>query len=364
MERGRLMKNLRDEVLLKSGVALKNRLVMAPMTTQQSFFNGVVTEEEIAYYAERSKGIGAVITGTAYIQADGKGWLGELGANEDKQIFNLAKLASAIKANGAKAILQIFHAGRMTDHIRLAGEQIVSASEIPAERENAETPRALSHKEILEIIANFGKATERAIEAGFDGVEIHGANTYLIQQFFSPHSNRRNDEWGGSLEKRMKFPKEVVKIVTETVKKNTTAPFAVGYRISPEEYEEPGIKFGDTLKLIDELCKEPLDYLHISLSTYNKISVSEKFDDKSILEYVEKTVASRLPVISVGGVRNEKDVNEALNHSDIVALGKQMIVDPLSAKKIVEGIVPEAGEFAELFKTINVSEAFRDFLVK
>ncbi|MEJ7301331.1 flavocytochrome c, partial [Staphylococcus caprae] len=104
----------------------------------------------------------------------------------------------------------------------------------------------MTHAQINEMINDFGEATRRAIEAGFDGVEIHGANTYLLQQFFSPHSNRRKDSWGGSREKRTRFPIEVLTKVQHVVAEKEASHFIIGYRFSPEEIEEPGIRFEDT----------------------------------------------------------------------------------------------------------------------
>ena len=186
-------------------LAVKNRIVMAPMTNMMSFHDGIITTDELNYYALRNHDIGMVITAAANVQAIGKGWHGELGAFDDKFLPGLRKLATTIQKNGAKAILQIFHAGRMTNSKVLNGKQPVSASAIAAERPGAEVPKELTRAEIEQLIVDFKAATERAIEAGFDGVELHGANTYLLQQFFSPHSNRRDDEWGGTLEKRFKF---------------------------------------------------------------------------------------------------------------------------------------------------------------
>jgi len=267
----------------------------------------VITEDEITYYQERSKGLGAVITGAANVQDIGKGWPGELSIAHDEMIPRLSDLAKAIKENGAKAIVQIFHGGRMTSRATLSGEQTVSASAIPAERPNAETPRALSEDEILETIKAFGEATRRAIEAGFDGVELHGANTYLIQQFFSPHSNRRSDEWGGSLENRYRFIEKLVDEVLETVDQSGVKEFIVGYRFSPEEFEEPGIRFEDTLFLVDQLAEKGLDYLHISLADYTRKSISKAYQAKSMLAYVYEKIAQRVPLIGVGDVRTSKD---------------------------------------------------------
>ncbi len=256
----------------KSGVTLANRLMMSPMTTQQSFYNGTVTQEEIHYYAERAKGLGAVITGAANVQATGKGWPGELSIEADTFLPELGQLARAIQAQGAKAIVQIFHAGRMTHAATLGGTQPVSASAVPAQRPDAEVPRELTVPEIQAIVTAFGEATRRAIQAGFDGVELHGANTYLLQQFFSPHSNRRTDDYGGDRTRRYRFIHEVIDAVFAAVDRYATRPFLVGYRVSPEEYETPGIRVADTLWLLKQLGDTRLDYVHLSLNDYTRVA--------------------------------------------------------------------------------------------
>jgi len=329
------MTKLTESITFKRGVTLKNRVVMAPMTTKMSFYNGVVTSDEAAYYALRSGEVGAVITAAANVQADGKGWEGELGVYDDHFIPGLAKLAAAIKRNGTKAILQIFHAGRMTDSKVLGGRQPVSASAIPAERPGAQTPRALSAEEITEVIESFKKATERAMQAGFDGVEIHGANTYLVQQFFSPHSNRREDEWGQTLENRFKFINDLVDAVASVVDQSQHQDFIVGYRFSPEEYETPGIRFDDTLFLVERLAAKPLDYLHISLNDYQKVSVSEAYQAKSMLAYVAETIAGRLPLIGVGDIRTKADAEHVLAFADIAAVGRSLLIDPHWSAKVL-----------------------------
>lgn len=331
------MNNIDDKLVFRRGLALKNRVVMAPMTTKMSFFDGVVTTDELQYYALRSGEVGAVITAAANVQANGKGWEGELGVYDDKFIPGLSKLSSAIKKNGTKAILQIFHGGRMTNSTVLRGESTVSPSAIPAERPGSETPRELADFEIVELIEDFKKATERAIKAGFDGVELHGANTYLIQQFFSPHSNRREDEWGGTMERRFKFINDLVDGVTEIVDNSEVSNFIVGYRFSPEEYENPGIRFADTLYLVDKLADKPLDYLHISLNDFNRVSVSDDFKEYSMLKYVHEKINGRVPLIGVGDVRTRTDAEEVLTNAEIVAVGRALIIDPHWTDKVLSG---------------------------
>ena len=338
MKVGNKMTTLERTLTFRRGLTLKNRIVMAPMTTKMSFYDGVVTQDELKYYSLRTGEVGAIITAAANVQDGGKGWEGELSVASDKFIPSLSRLASTIKRNGTKAILQLFHAGRMTDTAILRGTQPVSPSAIAAERPDAETPRELTHDEILVLIEDFKKATERAIKSGFDGVEIHGANTYLIQQFFSPHSNRREDQWGGSLEKRFNFINQVVDAVTSVVDNADVQNFIVGYRFSPEEYENPGIRIEDTLYLVDKLSDKNLDYLHISLGDFKKVAVvSEEYKEKSILQYVHEKINGRVPLIGVGDIRTKQDAEDTLTNAELVAVGRSLIIDPHWTSKVLEG---------------------------
>ena len=319
-----------------SGLTIDNRVAMAPMTTQSSFENGMVTTDEHIYYDRRSKNVGLVITSCAQVKENGK-FPGSLSVADDKHIHSLTKLATTIKKNGAKAILQIFHVGRMGESSVL-GEQPVSASAVPALRDDAETPRELENKEVYELVDFFGEATRRAIEAGFDGVEIHGANTYLIQQFFSPHSNRRKDEWGGSVEKRMKFPLDIVDTVKATVEKHATKPFLVGYRISPEELENPGITLEDTLQLLDKLAEKNLDYLHISVGHYKQTSIRDKSQETPLLKVIQSHLGDKVPLMGVGLIKTPQDALDALEIGvPLLALGRELIVEPDWMKKVKNG---------------------------
>lgn len=187
-----IYKQLFETFTFPCGVEIDNRLIMAPMATKSSFENGMVTLDELAYYKRRTKGLRMVITSATRVTKHGSS-PGSISIATDKHIQSLSKLAKTIKNNSTKAILQIFHVGRMQNSEFSGGIQPVSASSIPARRKGSETPRFLENFEIEDMINTFGEAARRAVEAGFDGVEIHGANTYLIQQFFSPLSNQRTD---------------------------------------------------------------------------------------------------------------------------------------------------------------------------
>lgn len=321
-----------------SGVEVKNRIMVAPMTHYSSEENGGISEQELAYYKERSGGVGTFITACAYVSKDGKGFPGQFGIDDDKFLPGLKRLAKAIQSNGTKAIIQIYHGGRQSPPQLLPDQQPVSASAVAAEREGAIVPREMTEDEINNTIHAFGEATRRAIEAGFDGVEIHGANTYLLQQFFSPHSNRREDQWGGSLGNRMKFPLAVVGSVNKAVKEYAKTPFIVGYRISPEEGSSPGIQLEDTLQFVDKLADQRLDYLHVSVKHFWNGSFREKEETQSRIILVHEKIGNRIPVVGVGSLHTPDEVVEALETGvPLIALGRELLMEPNWVEKVQAG---------------------------
>lgn len=322
-----------DSYYLNNKLKLKNRFVMAPMTTWSGEHNGAISEAELAYYKYRSTGVGMVITGTTYLEPTGKGFSGQFYGGDDSMLGSLKSLADEIHAGGAKAILQIFHAGRKANPKDMPDAVTLSASNIPGKRESDNVPKSMTINEIDRTIESFKKATIRAHKAGFDGIEIHGANTYLIQQFFSPHSNRRTDKFGGSLEKRMTFPELIVKSCLEAKADIDNADFIIGYRFSPEENSDPGISLNDTDYLIDELCKTDLDYLHISLSDYKQTSIREKTDDL-ILKRVVDVINNRKALIGVGSIYSLEDASQMMSLGvELAAVGRQLLIDGLSVDK-------------------------------
>ena len=317
-----------------NGARLQNRIVMAPVTTQSSFFDGTVSNDEVKFYQMRS-GVGMIIAEVANINKEGKGFEGELSVAEDRFIPGLSKLANAIHLKGSKAVLQIFDAGRKTNRQILRGIQPWSASAVAPHRNPDEVPRELTDDEIEQVIADFGAATLRAVKAGFDGVEIHGANTYLLQQFFSPHSNRRTDKWGGNIEKRMNFIKAVIAEVRRVVAKYAPADFIVGYRFSPEELSNPGIRIADTLKLVAMLSEQPIDYLHSSMGDRKRTSLLNKDDQEELNHKILTVIDERKPLIEVGSVQTPTDAEMALNEgATLVAMGRELLREPNWVEKV------------------------------
>ena len=320
----------------RSGIDIPNRIVMAPMTTWSSQDDGIIHADEIAYLRRRAAGPGMVVTAACYVQRMGKAFSGQWGCDDDDKLPSLRLAAETIQSQGARAVLQLHHGGRMCPAVLLPG-QPVSASSEPAERPGADLPRPMTGDEILETVDAFAAATRRAIEAGYDGVEIHGANTYLLQQFFSPHSNRRTDDWGGTLEKRMRFPLAVTDAVLSAAAE-AGRPFAVGYRVSPEEVEEPGITIDDTLAFVEALASRPLDYLHVSVRSYLAGSMRDEHDLERPPSRILAQVDGRVPVIGVGLVYNPEDAEFILEDGcSAVALGRILLMDPEWVQKVRDG---------------------------
>lgn len=327
--------NFLETFTFKNGVTLKNKVVMAPMTTMSSFYNGMVSKDELAYYAKRAGGPGMVITAVANVTPNGKGFEGELSATSDEMIPSLRSLAETTQSKGAKAVLQIFHAGRKTFARIIGGEQPVSAGTVKAlYPKDSETPRALTSDEVEAIIKDFGQATKRAIIAGFDGVELHGANTYLLQQFFSENSNQRTDKWGGNRDERMTFAKAVIKEVQSVIDKYATKPFILGYRLSPEEIEKPGIRLEDSLYFVEKI-KHDVDYIHLSMGSYLRTSLNNPEDKKPILNYFIETIGPEVPLIGLGSVETPKDAQEVINKgASLVAMGRELLREPNWVEKV------------------------------
>ena len=316
-------------------MTLRNRVVMAPTTLRASLEDGSVTDNELKYYQMRAQGPAMIITETAYVNESGRGWEGGISAANDDKIPGLRRLASTIQSGGAKAILQIFAAGRQTTTAILRGDQPVSASNKPYPREESETPRALTHTEIVQTIDDFAQATKRAILAGFDGVEIHGANLYLIQQFFSPDSNQRHDIWGGTVEKRSRFGLAVVAKVAQIIEKYAEKPFLLGYRQSPEEPMNPGITLSESIDFAKKVATLPVDYLHLSLKDGFQTPFANKADQKRVIDYYRAALPVDYPLMVAGLLKQPEQVEKIMDAGvTLAALGRELIVEPNWVQKV------------------------------
>jgi 2,4-dienoyl-CoA reductase-like NADH-dependent reductase (Old Yellow Enzyme family) len=333
--RGDIMNKTFKKFTFGHGAVLRNRLVLAPMTTYSSNDDLTLSKEEEVYYKSRSKGMGMVITAATAINKNAQAFENQITARDERYLDSMKRLSNAIKSEGALSILQLHHGGRMNVPGLYANQDIVCPSCVKANRDYAVEPRELKTSEVYDIIDDFVRSAKIAIKAGFDGIELHGANTYLLQQFFSPNSNQRDDEFGGSLEKRMKFGLILVKRMIELKKKYAKKEFIIGYRFSPEELENPGITLKDTLEFVDELASKDIDYLHVSLGNFNATSVRDKTDKELIVKKLQSVINKRVPLIGVGHLESLNDLDEAFSLGyNLLALG----LIALSDMNVVENL--------------------------
>ncbi|RXG32321.1 NADH-dependent flavin oxidoreductase [Leeuwenhoekiella marinoflava] len=325
-------KQLFQTFTFKNGIETKNRIAMAPMTTWASNDDYTISDDELKHYETRSGNVGLVITGCTRVMPNGIGFNNEYASYDDSFLPSLKKLAAAAKKGGAPAILQIYHAGNKAVLDLIPDGIPVSASPVAlapsAFYAGGTVSRELTHEEILEMIKAFGETTHRAIQAGFDGIELHGAHGFLLQNFFSPYYNQRTDYWGGSSEKRMNFAVEVIKETQDVIKKYADRPFLIGFRISPEEPESYSVK--DTFPLIDKLIESGIDYLHVSLADLlSQKSINDENGDATLLKSILDHVNQRIPVIAAGGIKQFNDAIEALKMGlSMVAVGHGLIINP------------------------------------
>lgn len=319
--------------MLTEKIKLRNRIVMAPMTTWSANPDGTISEQELEFYKRRSQNVGLVITGCTYVTPSGIGFTHEFAAYDDRFINSLEKLAAAAKSGGAPAILQIFHAGNKAIPELVPNNDVISASASSVKSgdfmKRVVQSREMTENEIQETIRAFGDVTKRAIKAGFDGVELHGAHGFLLQNFFSPLFNQRNDRWGGDLEGRMRFPLAVLQEVKNVVYEYATKPFAIGYRISPEESVTGGLRIEDTYKLLDRLISSGISYIHTSLVSINDSYPVESPNGPRTIELILNHIAGRVPVIAAGKIRTPSQAQEAISAGlPLVAIGKGLVINP------------------------------------
>ena len=319
---------------LNNGVTIKNRLVVAPMTHFGSQADGLISDQERTFLSNRAGDMGLFITAATLVQKDGKAFHGQPEATGEHCLDSLKETAQILRQQGTKAILQIHHGGSKAIDDLLDGLDKISAS--ASEEEGA---REASAAEVEELIASFAQAADLALRAGFDGVEIHGANGYLIQQFYSAQSNRRNDQWGGSLENRMRFPLAVVDAVVAVREKHQRDDFIIGYRFSPEEPGDDGLTMTETGALIDALVQKPLQYLHVSLWEFDKKIRRGGDTAQTRMQFIHERINGKLPLIGVGNLFTADQILAAYETgwAEFIALGKTVMINPHIATQIREG---------------------------
>ncbi len=322
---------------------LENRIAMAPMTRSRTDAGDVPNALMATYYAQRATA-GLIITEGAPISNVGRGYSMTPGIYSREQVEGWKAVTQAVHAKGGRIFVQLWHVGRRS-HESIAGEQPVSASAIKDPDQvfgplpdgdgfgmiETGTPRALSKADIQSTIQDFVAAAKNAVEAGFDGVELHGAHGYLIDQFMRLGSNQRTDEYGGSQENRMRFMLEVTQAVVDAIGGDKVAirlsPFVTeGYAEADPEIQEL------TLKAIEKLAPMKLAYLHFSENISNYTQMPDS--------YREQVRAVYPHAIMVAGKYTPESAEEILakGYADLVAFGQPFITNPDFVYRVAHGI--------------------------
>ena len=316
-----------DKYILNNNKEVPSHLTIAPLTIMGSNPDGTISDEERNYLSQRAKNIGLYILGATAVNQEGIAFPNQPRAFSDKDLPSLEKRAQIIKAQGALAINQIHHGGVLAD-IKYSGTNVVAVSaEIYNEGltkkdiKMGNEKKQLNNDDILKIINDFAYATELSIKAGFDGIEIHGANNYLLQQFYSGYYNKRTDEWGGSIEKRMRFPLEVVDACCKIRDKYNKPEFIIGYRLSPEEPFENGITMTETLALVRALVKKPIQYIHVSQKNFFQKTRRGEGIGVERLKVIHQETKGKVALIGVGGLYSYNDFNKALKSEFVEFIG-------------------------------------------
>jgi 2,4-dienoyl-CoA reductase-like NADH-dependent reductase (Old Yellow Enzyme family) len=308
------------------GLTFRNRIVMPPMQTGRATVKGAVTDRLVNFYVRRSTALGLLIVEHCYVSSSGKLSPKQLGIYDDELIGGLERLSGRIHAAGTPVVVQITHAGGV------ANREVIGAE--PAGPSATGKTRELTRSEIEALVEDFAVAAERAIKAGFDGVELHGAHGFLLNQFFSPLVNKRGDEYGGSLENRMRFPLMVVEEVRKRVKGRLLL-----YRLGADDLAPNGTQIESSVAFAVKLEQLGVDVVDVS----GGLCGSEPKQLRNVKGYFvpqayEIKKAVRAPVIGVGGITEAEYADMLVRDGkvDLVAVGRAFWKDPKWAEKAVE----------------------------
>ena len=324
--------------LTVKNMTIKNRIVMMPMGTNYGEQNGEMSFLHINYYEQRAKGgTGLIIVENASVDSpQGSNGTTQLRIDHDNYLPRLFKFCENIHRYGTKIAIQINHAGASAVSSRI-NMQPVSASDVPS-KEGGEIPRPLSKDEILHIVKKYGEAAKRAQTAGFDAVEIHAGHSYLISQFLSPITNKRTDEFGGSVENRTRF----CRMVIDEVRKQVGPFFPIMLRLSADELMEGGNTLEDTLEYLDYL-QEEVDIFDVSCGLNGSIQyqIDANYLPDGWRSYMAKAVKEKFnkPCISMGNVRDPKVAERILadGDADLIGMGRGLIAAPAWVNKVATG---------------------------
>ena len=319
---------------------LPNRLIMSAMVTNYCTEDGKPTERFIAYHEARARGgIGLLTTEACYVTKRGRGFPNQAGLQQDENIEAWKRFTDRIHVLGTKCSAQLYHGGRQTT-AEATGSPLEAPSDIPCPLMGG-SPVPLKEERIHEIVREFGEAARRAKEAGFDAVEIHGAHGYLINEFLSPYSNKRTDNYGGSEENRQRFPLEVLR----SVRKAVGPDFPVLFKVSAEEGVEGGLTIEDTCNFARKLVEEGVSCILCSRAVYQNVQLQiPPASEMSCMNVenagkIKEAIKDAVPVSVVGKIRGAEAAEKILESgkADFIHMARPLLCDPDLPNKFKEG---------------------------
>jgi 2,4-dienoyl-CoA reductase-like NADH-dependent reductase (Old Yellow Enzyme family)/thioredoxin reductase len=329
------------EPLKVRGLRLPNRVLMAPMEKNLCTADGVITQRYIDYLVARAD-VALLRVEASYVDPVGKGRPFQCGAHSDHVIPQLTRMVDAVHAAGGRVSLELAHCGRQTNSV-VSGFQPVAPSPVACALSGGYVPRPLTRDEIAEIVYRFAAAALRAQAAGVDAVEIHGASGYLLNAFMSPYTNLRDDEYGGSLANRMRFPLEVV----AAIRAATGKAMPLLYRMSGHDYVDGGLTEADTVPFAAELEKAGVDLIDVSAGTYESITHTQPPMEAApggLVELAANIKAAVSIPVATAGKLVALDVAEAALEAgkiDLVTIARGLHADPELLTKARSGRLHE-----------------------
>lgn len=344
-----------DPVSFAHGPAMKNRFMLAPLTNQQSNPDGTLSADEERWLTMRAAGgFGMTMTCASHVDPRGQGFAGQLGCFSDDHLPGLTRLASGIRAQGSVAIVQLHHAGR-----RAPAELIGTSPVAPADDAAAGATR-MTTAEVHAVIESFVAAAVRCDEAGFDGVELHGAHDYLLCEFLSAEFNDRADEYGGSRAARFRIFKEII----AGIRRRCRPDFVLGVRISPERF---GLATADVIDAYERLvATEAVDFIDLSLWDVFKDAIDAQFTPRPLLELFTAIDRGSVRLAVAGHLYSGADVRRAVDlGADIVAIGRAAITNhdfPLLVQADPAAAMRDLPVAREVLLAEGLGPAFVDYM--
>ncbi len=321
-------------------IEIKNRFIRSA-TAERLFDREGFPESGLGeFYCRLARGgIGAIITGHAFIEPQGRASPKQLAIFKDDFISPLKKITKEVHSCGARIFIQLSHAGRQTKS-KYTGETPIAPSAVREMTLDA-LPRQMEEDEIYRVIDGFKKAALRAMEAGFDGSQLHAAHGYLLNQFISPYTNRRTDKWGGSTENRIRILLEILK----SIKKDSGDSFAVFVKLNMDDFIDGGLKLEESVLIAGQLQEFGIDAIEASGGIWEssqfiiRKDILLKSQEAYFLDYARHLKGLiDIPVISVGGIRSKEVMEEILDTgADFVSMSRPFIREPDLANRIIKG---------------------------